>query len=203
MGTIADKLAYLVETKNQIKAAIEAKGVTIPEGATFRDYVGLIEGISGGSEPATYTLITEDGQEVTAVEVGEETVFTATEKDIREGTVAATASGVTTGTAVIPAYHTTDGMVKILAGGTMTVNMYTDKCQYTKLQALICAFNTSLDDSVATEKVAIESKVYAVGSTTVLAEVTVDTENQAINFGFTNEGEYPVVIRYFTYKEEA
>lgn len=50
MGTIADKLSHLAETKSQIKAAIEAKGVEIPEGTSFREYAPLIGDIPTGGE---------------------------------------------------------------------------------------------------------------------------------------------------------
>jgi len=52
MGTIADKLTYLGQTKAEIRDAIIAKGVTIPEKMPFRDYVGKIREISadGGAE---------------------------------------------------------------------------------------------------------------------------------------------------------
>lgn len=49
MGTIADKLAYLAGTKDAIKAAVAGKGVTVPDGTTFRDYAALIEGIVVGN----------------------------------------------------------------------------------------------------------------------------------------------------------
>lgn len=45
---ISDKLTYLLGTKAAIKSAIEAKGVTVPEGATFRSYATLIGQITGG-----------------------------------------------------------------------------------------------------------------------------------------------------------
>lgn len=48
MGTTAEKLAYLAETKEQIKTAIESKGVEIPDGTTFRQYADKIGEISGG-----------------------------------------------------------------------------------------------------------------------------------------------------------
>ena len=48
MGTTAEKLAYLADTKTAIKDAIVAKGVEVPEGTTFRGYAGLISGISAG-----------------------------------------------------------------------------------------------------------------------------------------------------------
>ena len=151
---------------------------------------------------STYILVDSDGNEVVATLVDEATVFNATANDIRLGKVAATESGVTTGTKDIPAYHTTEGVEKIPAGSTLTIPMFSDKCQYTKLQALICTFNTLVSDSVATEKVSIDGKVYNVGSTTVLSEVSVDSVNQSINLSLMNDSDHPVVIRYFTYKEE-
>lgn len=48
MGTTAEKLAYLAETKQQIKTAIENKGVSIPDGTTFRQYAEKVGEISGG-----------------------------------------------------------------------------------------------------------------------------------------------------------
>ena len=162
-------------------------------------------GTGGGSgedsgDAMTYILLMPDGSAVPAVVVDEEVVFTATENDIRAGTVAATAAGVTVGTKEIPAYHTTEGVVAIPAGRELafSINAY----NFTKLQALVCAFNSSMSKSVATEKVSINGKVYAAGSTAALAVVSVDAENKRINLGITNESGKPCVIRYFTYKEE-
>ncbi|MDR0640085.1 MAG: hypothetical protein LBG27_14515 [Spirochaetaceae bacterium] len=45
--SIATKLDYLNETKALIKTAIQGKGVTVPDGATFRSYAGKISGIVG------------------------------------------------------------------------------------------------------------------------------------------------------------
>lgn len=50
MGTTAEKLAYLADTKTDIKNAIVAKGVEVPEGTTFREYADLIAGISAGAD---------------------------------------------------------------------------------------------------------------------------------------------------------
>lgn len=49
MSTIAEKLALLADTKAQIKASIEAKGVTVGN-APFADYPAKIAQISGGGE---------------------------------------------------------------------------------------------------------------------------------------------------------
>ena len=46
--SIADKMNYLLETKNQIKAAIEEKGVTVSDTDTFRSYATKISEIQSG-----------------------------------------------------------------------------------------------------------------------------------------------------------
>lgn len=152
--------------------------------------------------PETYILVDEDGNEVPAVLVAEQVDLSATANDIRQGTTAVTAEGVTTGEKDIPAYHTTEGKIDIPPGEAVEIRMYSDKCEYTKLQALICKFGNSLQDSVATVKVSIDGKVYEVNSSDPIASVTVDTDKQTINLGMHNESDAPLVVRYFTYKEE-
>ena len=48
METIAQKLEYLLQTKEQIRQAIENKGVAVPEGTAFRAYAQRIATISNG-----------------------------------------------------------------------------------------------------------------------------------------------------------
>lgn len=54
MGSIIEKLNYLHETKNSIKQAISAKGVSVSEEDTFRSYTTKLEDIAGE------TIIYED-----------------------------------------------------------------------------------------------------------------------------------------------
>ena len=49
MSTIADKLAYLAETKNQIKASIIEKGVDVPDDTPFREYANKIAAIEAST----------------------------------------------------------------------------------------------------------------------------------------------------------
>lgn len=49
MGTTADKLVYLEETKADIRAAMVEKGLNVSENTPFREYGDLIRGISGDS----------------------------------------------------------------------------------------------------------------------------------------------------------
>lgn len=49
MGTIADKLAYLGQTKAEIRDAIVAKGVEVSAETAFREYADRIKEITGGA----------------------------------------------------------------------------------------------------------------------------------------------------------
>lgn len=66
MGTTAEKLAYLADTKTAIKDAIVAKGVDVPEGTTFREYADLISGISTGLSDDALALADATPEDVTA-----------------------------------------------------------------------------------------------------------------------------------------
>lgn len=50
MGTTADKLSYLSNTKDAIKSAISAKGVSVSESDTFRSYAEKIASIQTGMQ---------------------------------------------------------------------------------------------------------------------------------------------------------
>lgn len=160
---------------------------------------------AGSGEAATldntYILVDEDGNEIPAVLTEEEVALTATAvSDIRAGTTAVTDEGVVTGEKEIPIYHTTEGIQVVTAGSDFTI-VNVKNSDFTKLQVLICAFNTNLSDSVSTEKVCINGALYEVKTTVPLSTATSDTVNNQIKLGITNEGSSLYVIRYFTYKE--
>lgn len=164
----------------------------------------MIIGNAVGGIPFTksYILETPDGKKIPAVLTSQEVVFTATPNDIREGKVAATGNGVVTGEKVIPSYHTTEMALYIPNGSEFTIPLPSmDKYEYTKLQAIICKFNTSKSDSVLSEKVVILDKVYNVGSDKALATIVKDRTTKSIKLGITNDSGHPCVIRCFTYKE--
>lgn len=159
--------------------------------------------IGGACLAQTYILQDSEGNEITATYVDSDTIFDATANDIREGKTAATDTGVTVGTKDIPAYHTTEGIQLIPAGNELCIHMSEkEKAMYTKLQALVCDFNISLDNSVSTSMVCIEDKVYNVSSTDELSSITIDADNGHIKLGITNNSDKQYLIRYFTYKEE-
>ena len=84
MGTTAEKLTYLSETKASIKNAIAAKGVNVPDGATFRQYANLISGISTGLSDADLARANATPEDVTAGKT-----FYAGNRMIKTGTASA------------------------------------------------------------------------------------------------------------------
>lgn len=71
MGTTAEKLAYLADTKTAIKNAIVAKGIEVLENTTFREYadkIGKIEQSSGITNKAFTLYINKENPHVDPVE---------------------------------------------------------------------------------------------------------------------------------------
>ena len=155
--------------------------------------------VGGASLAQTYILQDSEGNEVTATLVDSETVFDATPNDIRAGKVAATETGVTIGTKEIPSYVTSEGW-RLVSPGDQVFIPHTDY-NYTKFQAIICIFNTSITDSVAAKKISVLDNVYDVDSTTALSAVLKDDTNARVDFGIINNSDTTYVVRYFMYKE--
>ena len=167
-------------------------------GWSYRTYAA-----SAGAEDTAYILEDEAGNVLYGALTDTEVVLDATPNDIRLGVTAVTDNGITVGEKDIPKYHTSEGSRLIPAGSDYTIVLYdTDKAAYTKLQALVCNYNTSMMDSVATIMVSINGKVYAVQSTDELATVTSDVDKGHIRLNLTNDKDAPCLIRYFTYKED-
>ena len=160
---------------------------------------GNIVGTNNGGIGKSFVIKDENGNEAVAVMVEEETEFTATANDIREGVVAATDSGVTEGTKYIPSYNTSEGIQIIPANQSLYIRI--KDYEYTKLQAVVCPFNSSMTNSVSTEKVVIEDNVYEPHSTTIIAKVAINNDDGTIVLGIINDFGKPCLIRYFSYKE--
>lgn len=163
----------------------------------------MIEAVTNIMDSATYILVDENGNEYPAVYVDSETVFTATANDIREGCIAATGEGVIEGTKYIPPYITVKGYKVIPAGSELSVTLNVrDAYDYTAFQALVCLYNTSMANSVATDKVVIEDNVYLPSSTESISTIVKDANTKTVRFGVKNETDKPCIIRFFTYKED-
>lgn len=190
----------IIEKLKSIADAIRARtGGTEP--LTLDEMAEAIESMEVADDGTnTYILVDENGNEVPAVLVDEPVMLTANAStDIRKGMTAVTDEGVVTGEKEIPAYHVTEGYKLVPNGSALILPI--PHYDYTKLQAVMCLFNTSLLDSVYTEKVAIEDNVYLVKSTTPEAQIMIDDDNKRIDFGIANTSGKMYLIRYFTYKE--
>lgn len=162
-----------------------------------------VQSLSDAITGETY-LMTESGSVAfLATPEALEQPLTATAKhDIRAGTVAITAEGLVVGEKNFPSYETTESKVIIMPQKDVEITLIEDdKYDYTKLQAIICAFNTSMTNSVNAEKVAIDDGLYQTGSDDKISNIIKEHESKKIKFGITNTGETPLVVRYFTYKE--
>ena len=99
-----------------------------------------------------YILEDENGVRVMAVLTDEEVDLTATPNDIRIGSTAVTDDGIVTGEKEIPSYNTREGY-RIITKGSRFALYTPTHYNYTKLQAIICPFNTSVIESVSAESV--------------------------------------------------
>lgn len=153
--------------------------------------------------PKTCVFVGEDGKEIHAILVDSKKVFTATTNDVRDGKTFATETGVKTGKKVIPAYHTNRGIRVIPAGSAIQITSldYLDIYNFTKIQAILCDYNTNMNDSVAAIKVAIDENVYTVQSTDVVSVITKNHDDKIIDFGIVNDTDTLKILRFFTYKE--
>ena len=152
----------------------------------------------------TFVIVDENNNELTGVVVSQEQIFTATDNDVREGSVYASDSGVSTGTKVIPAYRTSAGCILVQPNGNFSITNLSqnNNFDYTKLQCIITLFDTNISSSVLAEKVIIDDAVYNVGSNAKISDVVKNSENKSIDLNITNDSENYYLIRFFTYKEE-
>lgn len=152
----------------------------------------------------TFILMDEDGNEITGVVVGQETVFTAGDNDVREGMIYASDGGVSEGTKNIPAYRTEKGYCMISDGDEFSISCMSEYNQYdyTELHCIIAPFNSNTENSVAVDKVVLYDGVYAIGSVDIISTVSKNHDTKSIDLNITNNSGIDYVIHYFTYREE-
>ena len=78
MGTINEKLNYLLQTKENIKQAIKGKGVEIADSDSFRSYAEKIGTIKAGGDE-----ILIDAPTALVLPVASATLITSNEANIR------------------------------------------------------------------------------------------------------------------------
>lgn len=164
--------------------------------------------ISGGLVGAysqmgkTFILQDENGNEITGVVVDQKTMFTATADDIKIGKVAVIDEGIVVGKDT-KTYRTTQSSRLILPGTGFSIPLDKyDKYDYTKFQCIIAKFNTSLNDSVETDKVVINDNVYLTNSVDIISQVTKNPITKSVDLNITNDTNLIYIVHYMTYKEE-
>lgn len=191
-------LTQLVNSKHNLADTLVAKGEEAEFSEPFDDLVQK----AADYIPKTYILVDENENELVATLVEQETLIDATEDDVRAGKTFVSELGIKMGTKVIPAYHTTEARKVIPAGSQFSIHLPNqDAFNFTRLQAIICEFNTSMDDSVSASMVVINESIYNVASVDSLSNIAKDSTTKTIDFGITNNTDKPFVIRYFSYKE--
>lgn len=137
MGTITEKLDYLRETKSEIRAAIEEKGVTVVDEDTLRSYAEKISMISGSSTGSEATiddyliddmLLLVDSKDDIAIQFGDEladrqAVITDVTHE-NDGLVFNGSSSWINCGAINPNYMTLEALVKFDAVGGDTEEAY-------------------------------------------------------------------------------
>ena len=198
MGTTVDKLNHLLNSKNAIKAALEAKDKAPTD--VLGTYAQSISELDN-EEQVSYVLSNADGSQKIYAQLSSKDpiTLTATENDIRLGSTAITNVGYTEGNKDIPAYYTRTGAKIIQAGSNVSItlpNLY----DYSELQATLSNFKTNIYGSVEVVSSSIEDSVYEAKSTTKLSDITLNDETSTINLGIT--AGVKSVLRYFIMKEE-
>jgi hypothetical protein len=197
--TIAEKLQIVAEQKANIKTALENQGKAPTD--ALSTYAGLIDDLEN-PENIVY-CVTTDGTDKTYTQLqGEQEVtLTATANDIRENTSAITNGGYTEGSKKIPSYQSRKG-VSLIQANTAIVYKDSQRYDFTKFQATLALFNSSISESVQVDRVTVDEAVYTANSTEKLADISIDHANTQIDFGITN-GDTIAVMRFFIMREEA
>ena len=159
--------------------------------------------VSGGfGMPKTIELTDENGYTVVGAVTGSKVLLTAKPSDVKIGKIAATDEGITEGTDT-KTYRTTHGTKCILPGESFTILLDEyDGYDYTKFQAMIAEFNTTLSDSTSIVKTSLNDAVYNVNSAAKVSDVTKNSSTKSIDLNITNNTDNIYVIHYNTYREE-
>lgn len=152
----------------------------------------------------TFIITDVDGNELTGVVVDQETVFTASDNDVREGMIYASDEGVSIGTKNIPIYRTSAGMQVIIPNSNFSIPMPEyNSYDYTVLQCMISLMDfDNIDNSINTSMIVLNDGVYEVNSVNKLANISKNISTQSIDLNISNDSENYYIIHYFTYREE-
>ena len=138
----------------------------------------------------TFILQDESGNELaTGVVTEQEQVFDATVADVKVGKTFASDDGVKVGEDT-KTYRTEHASYLILPNESFSIPLEKyEQYNYTKFQAMISIFNTTVSDSVSVTKVSLYDSVYDMNSSSKLSDVTKNMKTKCIdlNIMYYNE----------------
>jgi hypothetical protein len=156
----------------------------------------------GFGMPKLIELTDENGNTVIGTVTDSEVALDATRNDVKIGKKFASNDGIGEGVDT-KTYRTTHGIKGILPGTTFTIPLDDyDQYDYTKFQAIITEFDTTLFDSTSAVKISLNDSVYNVNSSVKISDVSKNSLTKSIDLNITNDTDNVYVIHYNTYKEE-
>ena len=159
--------------------------------------------VGGAISPKTFELQYNDtSTPIIATVVGQETIFDATENDVRKGKVFASNAGMKTGQKDIPAYETRSSSWLIRPNEDFVIPFSDkDRYDYTKIQCIIVEFNENYDNTVIARYFTIDDGLFSTETFNKVSTLTKDSVTKSIKFNITNNDDKTYEIMYFTYKE--
>lgn len=160
--------------------------------------------VVGGSSGLGKTLVFEDeaGNGFVGVVTDSIKMFDATPADVKIGKTFVSDSGIAEGTDT-KTYRTHHASYLVFPGESFSIPLEEyNRYDYTKFQAMIAEFNTTVLDSVFVVKILLDDFVYNVNSNNKLSSVTKNSQTKSVDFNIVNDTDRIYIVHYNTYKEE-
>ena len=159
--------------------------------------------VGGALNAKTFMLEVNGGKtEIAATVVGEQTVFDATENDVRKGMTFASSNGVKIGQKNIPAYETRMSYFVVEPNESCSIPLSDeDRYAYTKFQCIIVVYSSDYSSNVTTKYVSMNDGLFSVETSSKVSNITKNSKTKSIDLNMTNNSSDVYEIIYFTYKE--
>lgn len=159
--------------------------------------------VGGALNAKTFMLEVNGGKtEIAATVVGEETVFDATENDVRKGMTFASSNGVKIGQKNIPAYETRMSYFIVKPNESCSIPLSDeDRYAYTKFQCIIVVHSSDYSSNVTTKYISMNDGLFSVETSSKVSNITKNSKTKSIDLNMTNNSSDVYEIIYFTYKE--
>ena len=159
--------------------------------------------VGGALNAKTFMLQVNGGKtEIAATVVGEETVFDATENDVRKGKTFASSNGVKIGQKNIPAYETRMAYFIVEPNESCSIPLSDeDRYDYTKFQCIVVVHSSDYSSNVTTKYISMNDGLFSVETSSKVSNITKNSKTKSIDLNITNNSSDAYEIIYITYKE--